>query len=564
MYGCATKIKKPNVLLILTDDQGWGDVSSHGNPKIATPTLDRIAAEGARFDRFYVSPVCAPTRASLLTGRYHPRTGVHGVTRGRETMRADEATIAEILQQNGYATGAFGKWHNGAHYPQHPNGQGFEKFVGFCAGHWNNYFDTDMERNGVEFTSEGYMADYLTDEAIRFIKENKSNPFFCYVPFNPPHSPFQVPDAYFDKYKLLGLDDELACVYAMCENLDDNIGRLLDTLDDFSLAENTIVIFITDNGPNTDRFNGDMRGRKGSPHEGGSRVPCFIRRPGHIKPGMVIKPIAAHIDILPTLVELLDLPKPETKPLDGISLAPLLADPDAEWPDRMIFGKWSNTGSVRTPRHRLIVAPGGVQLYDMVADPGEINDIKNSEPQQAKKLKDAYDSWWADVSKDGFNPIPTSIGYEEMPEVVLPAHEALLFPEIGKGISYFERNGWANDWVTHWTSTDAYPYWPVEVVAGGEYEVALDYVCASENVGVKFQVEIGDVSIDGKITEMHDPQSRYSPDRVARKEVYEKTWKRLVLGRVKLPVGTSDLKVIVQTIPGAMAMDVKAVRVRKL
>ena len=564
LSNCATKAGKPNVLLILTDDQGWGDVTSHNNPRVHTPTMDRLAAEGARFDRFYVSPVCAPTRASLLSGRYHPRTGVHGVTRDYETMRADEVTIAEILKQNGYATAAFGKWHNGAHYPQNPNGQGFDEFVGFCAGHWNNYFSTKLERNGVEFKSKGYIADYLTDEAIRFIEKNKEKPFFCYVPYNPPHSPFQAPDAYFEKYKAQGMDDELACVYAMCENLDDNIARLLDTLREQRLTDNTIVLFITDNGPNTDRYNGDMRGRKGSPHEGGSRVPCFIRWPEHIKPGEVIKPIAAHIDILPTLVELLALPKPETKPLDGVSLAPLLADPNAEWPDRMLFGKWSRAGSVRTQRYRLIVAPDGVELYDMQNDPGEQTDISVSAPDVTKKLKDAYDAWWTDVSKDGFDPIPTSIGYDEMPEVVLSGHEAFLYPKIGDGISYHGKAGWANDWVTNWTSTKAYPHWPIEIVRDGDYEVSIDYVCAPENVGVRFRVEIGKASIGGHITEPHNPPHLPSPDRVKRKEVYEKEWKRLTLGTVRLARGKADLKIILDSIPGKQAMDVKAVRVKKL
>ncbi len=561
---CTAHSKKPNILLILTDDQGWGDITSHNNPRVHTPTMDRLAAEGARFDRFYVSPVCAPTRASLLTGRYHPRTGVHGVTRGRETMREDEVTIAEILKKNGYATGAFGKWHNGAHYPQHPNGQGFDEFVGFCAGHWNNYFSTKLERNGVEFTSEGYIADYLTDQAIRFIKKNKNNPFFCYVPYNPPHSPFQAPDNYFDKYKAQGLNDELACVYAMCENLDDNIARLLDTLRDNDLTDDTIVIFITDNGPNTDRYNGDMRGRKGSPHEGGSRVPCFIRWPGHIEPGTVITPITAHIDILPTLVDMLDLPTPQTRPLDGVSLAPLLANPTAPWPDRMIFGKWNQAGYVRTPRYRLIAYPNGIELYDMKNDPGEKRDLANEKPDIAQQLKAAYDAWWQDVIRDGFDPIPTAIGYEQAPKVVLPGHEAFLLPEVGRGISYQDKYGWANDWITNWTSTEAYPQWPVKIVRDGDYEVSIDYVCAPENVGVRFRVVLGEASIGGTITEAHNPPHLPSPDRVTRKEVYEKEWKRLTLGQVKLQRGIADLKIVLESIPGRQAMDVKAVRVRLL
>ncbi|MFB0554225.1 MAG: sulfatase-like hydrolase/transferase, partial [Phycisphaerae bacterium] len=174
--------KLPNVILIITDDQGWGDIHSHGNDKIDTPVMNKLAADGARFDRFFVSPVCAPTRASLLTGRYHLRTGTHGVTRGYENMRSEEVTIAEAIKQAGYATGCFGKWHNGAHYPYNPNGQGFDEFLGFCSGHWNNYFDTTLEHNGRLVKTKGYITDVLTDAAVRFIEKNKDRPFFCYIP----------------------------------------------------------------------------------------------------------------------------------------------------------------------------------------------------------------------------------------------------------------------------------------------------------------------------------------------------------------------------------------------
>ena len=222
----AAEAERPNVVLIMTDDQGWGDVRSHGNERIDTPAHDRLASEGARFDRFYVSPVCAPTRASLLSGRYHLRSGVHGVTRAYETMRSEEVTIAEILRSAGYATGCFGKWHNGFHFPYHPNGQGFEEFVGFCGGHWTIYFDTRLEQNGRPIATTGYIAYVLTDVAISFIRTNRDRPFFCYLPYNTPHSPFQVPDRYFDKHKARGLDDTLACVCGMVENIDDNLGRV--------------------------------------------------------------------------------------------------------------------------------------------------------------------------------------------------------------------------------------------------------------------------------------------------------------------------------------------------
>ena len=236
--------RPPNVVLVLTDDQGFGDVRSHGNKLIDTPVHDRIAAEGVRFDRFFVSPVCAPTRASLLTGRYHIRTGVHGVTRGHEIMRADEVTIAELLKGAGYATGAFGKWHNGSQYPHHPNGQGFDEFLGFCAGHWNNYFDTSLDHNGTMVKSDGFIIDTLTDAAIEFIEVNHKRPFFCYIPYNTPHTPWQVPERYWRKYQAKGIDDPaIACAYAMCENIDDNMGRILARLEELEIADDTLFIF---------------------------------------------------------------------------------------------------------------------------------------------------------------------------------------------------------------------------------------------------------------------------------------------------------------------------------
>ena len=273
------KPRKPNVLFILTDDQGYGDLHIHGNDSIDTPNLDGLANEGLRLDNFYVSPVCAPTRASLLTGRYHYRTGTTWVTRNGEAMRSEETTLAEVFKANGYATGCFGKWHNGSHYPQNPLGQGFDEFTGFCAGHWNNYFEPFIETNGKQIQASGYLTDILTDSAMSFVRRNKNRPFFCYVPFNTPHTPFIVPQKYFDKYKALGYSDRLATTYGMVENIDDNVGRLLTTLDEEGLTENTLVIFMTDNGPNFTRYNGNQKGRKAWVNDGPSRFTSITLAP---------------------------------------------------------------------------------------------------------------------------------------------------------------------------------------------------------------------------------------------------------------------------------------------
>src|SRR5262245_53285222 len=322
---------RPNVLLILTDDQGYGDFSRHGNPHLQTPELDRFSEGAVRFERFFVSPLCAPTRAALLTGRYSQRTGVWGVTHSKEAMRPEEVTLAEALRAAGYRTGCFGKWHNGEQYPYTPGGQGFDEFFGFHNGHWNNYFDAELLRGTKFEKTRGYITDVLTDEALRFLDKNRSNPFFCYVAYTAPHSPFQVPDKYFNTYKKKGLDDTLACVYGMCANIDDNVGRLLSKLDQLKLRDNTIVLFLTDNGANTDRYNAGMRGRKGSVHEGGSRVPLFVQWPGHLK-ARVVQEIAAHIDLYPTLLDLCGVTAPKGPPVDGVSLRPLLEGKSAKWP----------------------------------------------------------------------------------------------------------------------------------------------------------------------------------------------------------------------------------------
>ncbi len=271
--------ERPHVLVILTDDQGWGDLSLHGNPDVETPRLDALAHSGARFDRFYVAPLCSPTRAAFLTGRDSLRGGVWWVTRGKETLRAEEVTLPEVLRDAGYRTAMVGKWHNGEHFPYSPEGQGFDTFFGFRAGHWNNYFDTWLLRGTERVETKGYINDVLTDEALRLLDEEDEAPLFLYVAYNTPHSPFQVPDADFDRVKARGLDDRTAAAFAMVENIDANVGRLLDGLVERDLADDTIVVFFGDNGPNGERFNGGMRGTKGSVHEGGVRVPCFISWP---------------------------------------------------------------------------------------------------------------------------------------------------------------------------------------------------------------------------------------------------------------------------------------------
>src|SRR5687767_13605747 len=263
----AQEARRPNVLVILTDDQGWGDLSLNGNRNLATPSIDSLARDGASFDRFYVSPVCSPTRAEFLTGRWHPRGGVHGVSTGAERLDLDERTIADAFKAAGYATGCFGKWHNGTQFPYHPRGRGFDEYYGFTSGHWGEYFDPPLDHNGQDVRGKGYITDDLTDRAIQFLTANATagKPSFCYLALNTPHSPMQVPDPYWERFAKLPLKltggpkenpDHTRAALAMCENVDANVGRLLAALKDRKLDRDTIIVYFCDNGPNGPRWNG--------------------------------------------------------------------------------------------------------------------------------------------------------------------------------------------------------------------------------------------------------------------------------------------------------------------
>lgn len=570
---------QPNVLLIMTDDQGWGDIHSHDNSLINTPQQDLLAKQGARFDRFYVSPVCAPTRAALLTGRYSLRTGVHGVTRGFENIRTEEVTIAEVLNSEDYATGAFGKWHNGRHYPMHPNGQGFDEFFGFCGGHWNRYFDTNLEHNKQPVKTKGYITDVLTDKAIQFMKQNKDRPFFCYVPYNAPHSPWIVPDKYWNKYANKGLDDKARCAYAMVESVDENLGRLMQALDDLDLADNTIVLFLTDNGPNSKRFNGNMRGQKGSIHEGGVRVPLFVRYPGKIKPGTVVRQIAAHIDIFPTLLDFCDVSPPFGIPIDGKSLVPLLTGSSAEpWPKRMLFvdrlfrnsipGKEIPVGSVRTERWRAAYERNHQwKLYDMLADPGQKKDVAKAHPQVMQELKTAYSDWFKDVSSQGFEPIPIPVGHPKEKVTSIPANESFLEPTAGKGINYSGKghNGFANSWIEDWTDPAASVVWHLDILTPGTYSLTLKYSCGAKDVGCQIQTEVANQKLDATISKPHDPPIIGNQDRLEQSANYmSKDWAKINLGTVQLKKGQCDLSLTGIKKVGPKLIDVKGIELKRI
>lgn len=551
---------RPNILLIITDDQGYGDLGVHGNPHVRTPVIDRLAAESIRFDRFFVSPLCAPTRASLLTGRYSLRTGTRGVSQGLETMRSEETTFAEAMSDAGYRTGYFGKWHNGEHYPFTPQGQGFTDTFGFNLGHWNNYFDTSLKRDGKWVRTSGFITDVLTDAALDFIDKNRTEPFLCYLAYNAPHSPFQVPDRYFERYKSQGLSDDLASAYGMVENMDDNIGRVLDRLDGLKLRDNTIVIFMTDNGPNGDRFNAGMRGRKGSLHEGGSRVPFFLRWPARFRNPALIPQIAAHIDVFPTLLELAGVPMPKTLPQDGRSLVPLLTGEAAGWPDRTLYTQHvlpaggRRNGAVRTQRYRLVDDGKGWQLFDMDDDPGQTRDISGAHADVAKRLADAYARWWDDVRPQAERPRPPiPVGHAAEPLVELPAPQARF--EGGLRFSGRHPN---NAWLTGWTDPAAFVEWDIDVIRAGEYALGLQYLSRGR---ARVRVKAGSSAVEAAVEQTPYRQVP-SPDRVPRTEVYEMEWATLTAGTVRLPQGKTTVSVRAIGNPGEAALDLKAVTLR--
>jgi arylsulfatase A-like enzyme len=410
---------KPNVILIMTDDQGYGDVAALGNRHIKTPNIDRLYAESVRLKDYHVDPTCSPTRSALMTGRYSSRTGVWHTIMGRSIMHRDEVTMADVFSANGYATGHFGKWHLGDNYPYRPQDRGFDEVMANGGGgvwqtpdYWgNDYFDDTYYHNGKPQKYEGYCTDVWFDGAMKFIEGNRKRPFFCYIPANAPHGPYNVAAEYSDMYKN-DPDVPNANFWGMITNIDDNMAKLVRHLDELGLAENTILIFTTDNGTaagyrgagaGAKGYNASMRGTKGSEYDGGHRVPFFVRWPrGGIGGGRDVEQITAHIDVLPTLIDLCGLKKPNAD-FDGKSIAPLLKDPQSKWKERTLFvhsqriehpEKWRKC-AVMTDRRRLV---NGKELYDIKADPGQNNDIALQHPDIVEKMRSEYDKWWESIS----------------------------------------------------------------------------------------------------------------------------------------------------------------------
>ncbi len=567
LLGCTPDTKNtsnsspPNIILIITDDQGWGDLSKNGNTQIATPNLDRMATDGVSFDRFFVAPVCSPTRAELLTGRYHVRSGVYSTSAGGERMDLDETTLAQVFKQAGYATAAYGKWHNGMQPPYHPNARGFNDFYGFCSGHWGNYFDPVLEHNGKIVKGKGFLTDDLTNRGMQFMNAHQDQPFFLYLPLNTPHSPMQVPDRWWKKFKdkPLPLKGTLAerekelhtrAALAMCENIDWNVGRILEEVEALGIAEETIILFLSDNGPNGHRWNGGMKGTKGSTDEGGVRSPLMMQWKNHFKAGKTIPQITAAIDVLPTLAELADIPYPTNYPIDGKSFKSLLLEDHPQWEDRLIINNWKDKTSVRSQQYRL--GHDG-QLYDMVQDPNQTQDIASQQPEIFQQLQLAKEQFlkevYTELPQKDTRPFP--IGDPQFSFTQLPARDAQVEGNIQRS------NRWPNcSFYTNWIEPSDKISWNVEVLQSGNYEVTLYYTCPSVAIGSSVELRLNNASLSTTIKEGHDPPLMgMENDRFERGESYVKDFKPLKMGTISLEKGKGALELVATDIPGKEVMD---------
>jgi arylsulfatase A-like enzyme len=574
----------PNLVVFLADDAGWGDYSFSGNTQVTTPNIDSIAKGGVSLDRFFVCPVCSPTRAEFLTGRYHPRTGVKGVSTGQERLNLDEKTIADAFSAAGYATGAFGKWHNGSQWPYHPMARGFDTYFGHSSGHWGEYFDAPLEDEGKMVKTKGYIVDVCTDKALAFIDQNRGKPFFCYVPFTTPHSPWAAPEKDWARFKDKPITqtatladqeiaDETRCALAMIENQDWNVGRILSKLKELGLEENTIVLYFSDNGPNSHRWTGGMKGRKAQTDEGGVRSVCYLKWPAKLPVGHTVPRIAGAIDLLPTLTSLAGIPRVGDKPLDGRDLTPLLMDELYKSDQRTIFSTWAGNISARTEGFRL---DNMGNLYMMGRDPGQTTPVNAEFPTIAAELSAAVEAWRKEMygpdavapskekgkggkakgNPNAVDPRPLPVGYREFPITMLPARD-------GEPRGTVERSSKAPNcsYFVNWTSLEDSLVWNLEVVTTGRYEVAIDYTCPVADAGATVELRFGEASLTGKVAPGWDPPLHTNQDTLPRPdgESTMKDFKNLILGEIDLTAGQAPLTLRALEIPGKSVMDLRRI-----
>jgi len=473
--------EKPNVVIVITDDQGKGDLACMGNPYIKTPGIDDFYNESVRLTNFHVSTTCAPTRGSLMSGRHTNRVNVFHTITGRSLLFEDEVILPQVFAQNGYVNGMFGKWHLGDNYPFRPEDRGFHEVVRHGGGgitqgpdYWgNDYFDDTYWHNGETEAYKGYCTDVFFAEAMDFIAENKDQPFFCYISTNAPHAPLNLPEEYYNLYKdQENLEERFKRFYGMITNIDDNFKLLQEKLDELSLTENTILIFMTDNGTAGGHkvYNAGIQGGKGSAYEGGHRVPFFMRWPdGNLTGGKDIDHLLAHYDLLPTFVDLLGLDFCPVKPLDGISFTPLLRGTDQAWPNRILYmdtQRMQNlikykTYTVMDDNWRLV---NGDELYNVTKDLEQKNNIIEQHPEVAARLAVGYEKWWQSFMDEGVNEkyAYIKVGSPQENPSRISSHDMLT----GKHAHAWHQWGAIN-------ASQATGRWKIEFVEDGEYTISI-------------------------------------------------------------------------------------------
>ena len=557
-----TQATQPNVVIILADDQGWGDLSRHGNTNLATPNLDRLAEQGASFERFYVQPVCSPTRAELLTGRYAPRDGVRGVTDGFERLNPETPTLADAFGAAGYATAAFGKWHNGTQAPYHPLCRGFGEYYGFTSGHWADYFDPLLDHNGALTRGEGYLTDDLTNRAIKFLASDGGRPKFVWLALQhaaladagpgrvvarPRRS--RTRRAWVARRARRPLPHPGGARHGGEHRW--NVGRLLAELGRSGATENTIVVYLTDNGPNGHRFNGGMRGIKGSTDEGGVRSPLFVRWPEKIPRGRVIATPSAVIDLAPTIAQLAGVELDRDTPRDGVSLAGLVTGQSESLPERTLFAHWG--GRVAARRGGLVLDEKG-RLYDLATDPAQQRDIWSERPDTAQRLADEVARWRSEMGIDeppGRRPL--TVGHPSLAATQLPARDARAVGGAEHSNRYHNCT-----YITGFASPDAAAVWDAQIVAAGRYRAEALYACSESAVGSQVEVRFGSHACAARISEAFNPPLEAArDDRCPRQEGDTKPFARLAIGEVEFPAGEGELTLRPIGLPHGAALDLR-------
>ena len=546
---CSKISERPNFIIILTDDQGWGDLELTGNPVLKTPNLNNLAETGSLFNSFYVSPVCSPTRSEILTGNYHPRTGVTDVSEGGERINLDQKLISDYFKENNYKTAFFGKWHNGQQYPYHPNSRGFDEFIGYCSGHIGEYFNAELEHNGEFFKSDGYLTDYITDNTIEFIETNGNSPFFVFLSINTPHSPMQIGDEWWNRFKdfdseSLFLNDLTAkesdkafgasnnntlinhtkAAYAMIENIDWNVGRIMESLKKSKKHDNTVIIFLGDNGPNGNRWNDSLKGRKGSTDEGGVRSPLIFSYPKvNELLGQQINYLSSSIDILPTLLDIADIDYDNS--IDGISLMPLLTNQISN-DERIIYSHWKGNVSLRFQEYRL---DKDNNLFNVVDDQSQIFPVKNDSIKKylIEKKKDWVDKVLNPSFSDKKRPF-TILGKSNFNNV-LPARDSYFSGGLKRS------NRYPNDsFLTNWSEADSI-YWPIQVMSDGLYSMRIFINSDKESLNSEIIVSSNNDNVKGKVEKVFLSDLRgMENDRVPRIESYLKDFQAIELDPIYL------------------------------